>query len=183
MIDRYMVATTRTEGDLRATAAIQAEAHEACSIAYSVLRTWWRRYPPGHTVISREGRVIGGVGLWPVSADVYRTLRTRTLREPEFIPLTVAEVAARGAQGDVGYWYLSGIALSVPYRRTSACAALLARVAATWQARCTGSGVQRVGAMATSPIGARLLTRHGFARPPEASPVFFERLIETGTLI
>lgn len=183
MSDRYVVAPTRTEADLRAMAAIDTEAYGADNVAYSVLRSWWRRYPPGHTVISREGRVIGGVGLWPVSAEVYHLLRAGTLHKPDFIPLTAAEVAARDGQGHIGYWYLSGIALCVPYRRTSACAALLAQVAATWRARCAGSRVQRVGAMATSVVGARLLTHHGFTRPAGAAPVFFERFVEAGVPI
>jgi hypothetical protein len=111
---------------------------------------------------------------WPVSPDVYDRLRNGTLPEQDFLPLTVPEVAAREAHGDVGYWYLSGVALAVPYRRTSACATLLAQVATTWRARRTGSGEQRVGAMATSVVGARLLARHGFRQPLNGNPLFFE---------
>lgn len=175
--DRYIVAPTRAEADLRAMATIDAEAYGADNISYAVLRSWWRRYPPGHTVIFRDGRVIGGTGLWPVSPDVYHRLRNGTLPEQDFLPLTVPEVAAREAHGDVGYWYLSGVALEVPYRRTSACATLLAQVATAWLARRAGSGGQRVGAMATSAIGARLLARHGFERRPEADPLFFELIL------
>ena len=169
----YSVRTTATLDELLSVWRIDCLAYGEDNVPFEVLLGWWERCPQGHLLIeTRQGAVVGGLGLWPVAQETYQALRQGTLNENDLSVLSCPKTGLNENHG-----YLSGVALDEPHRRTRALFYLVRQAAAQWRATEARGARTRIGALATSEKGGQLLARLGFAMTgaPRHRSLFYER--------
>jgi hypothetical protein len=101
---------------LRELWEIDADAYEECSLPFAVFRSWWENYEPGLTAISRNDKIIGCMGIFPLSKDQYEGFVSGNLAEAELVPVPL-EICEEFPQH---YWYFSGIVIDPTIRGTKA---------------------------------------------------------------
>ncbi len=155
----YSVRATETVDELLSVWRIDCLAYGEDNVPFEVLLGWWEHCSQGHLLIeTRQGAVVGGLGLWPVAQETYRALRQGTLNENDLSVLACPQAGAKENHG-----YLSGVALAEPHRGTRALFYLVRQASAQWRATEARGARTRIGALATSEKGRRLLARLGFA--------------------
>jgi hypothetical protein len=63
--------------------AIDSEAYGQASITYEKFEDWWRSYPAGLWAIFFRTRVMGAIGIWPLSTSCAGLLKAARLKESE----------------------------------------------------------------------------------------------------
>ena len=171
----YSVRTTETLDELLSVWRIDCLAYGEDNVPFEVLLAWWERYPQGHLLIeTRQGAVIGGLGLWPVDREDYQALRQGTLREND---LSVLPYLKPGVKENHGY--LSRVVLEEPHRRTHALFYLVRQASARWRATMERGTRTRIGALAVSAKGGQIMARMGFTRAPQSRAPFYEMTCHT----
>jgi hypothetical protein len=156
---RYDVHIISSEGEVRALEALDVEIYGPAALPGDQLLSWWLKYPKGIHVVYDPIRLVGAIGMWPISEEAYAQLMRGERTEAS---VTAADLRTN-EQHDQAHWYLAGVLVRNGYRASRVLPNLLATAIRTWIEE-TGALV-RVGllAVATSKQGEGYLNKFGFS--------------------
>jgi hypothetical protein len=134
------------------------------NISRDLFREWYRAYAPGFLGAFEQGRPIGVIGLFPVTAEWAEALKRHEVAEQDLRGSTIAQ----GRETAID-WYLAGVSIDPKLAGTLAggarCARLISHCLQRLHARhhevIARHGIRIVSA-AVSEMGRRLLAHYGF---------------------
>jgi hypothetical protein len=175
----------RSCGELHDLWAIDNEAYGQASISYQKFEDWWRSYPCGLHAILFRTRVMGAIGIWPLSNSCAALLKAARLKESEISGRqmrALRDVPAR-------YWYVSGIVLRPELVGGRAIRILLSHGVGSWLSSANIQFPSELLAIAYSKKGEALLEGFNFLKVqsacmmPDRVPLFGLRLADKQQLV
>jgi hypothetical protein len=97
----------RSSAELEDLWAIDNETYGEAYITYEKFKDWWRSFPTGLHALFFRTRVMGAIGIWPLSARCAGLLTTARLKESQLTGRTMHTFINAPAR----FWYFSGIVL------------------------------------------------------------------------
>lgn len=140
------------------------ELYGEASIAYDKFEDWWRCYPFGLRALFFRTRVMGAIGIWPLSTRCAGLLKASRLKESEIAGSQMRafrDVPAR-------YWYVSGIVLRPELIGGRAIRILLSRGVGSWLSSPNIHFPSELLALAYSKQGQALLEGFNFFKVQNA---------------
>jgi hypothetical protein len=101
------VGQVRSPAELEDLWAIDKEAYGEASITYEKFKDWWLSFPRGLHALFFRTRVMGAIGIWPLSARCAGLLSTARLKESQLTGRSMRTFINTPAHS----WYISGIVL------------------------------------------------------------------------
>jgi hypothetical protein len=83
------VGPVRSPAELEDLWAIDKAAYEEASITYDRFHEWWSSFPLGLRALFFRNRVMGAIGIWPLSDRFGRLLKSAQLKESQLIGRTM----------------------------------------------------------------------------------------------
>jgi hypothetical protein len=172
------VGHVRSLGELEDLWAIDNEAYGEASITYERFKDWWLSFPLGLNALFFRNRVMGAIGIWPLSARCAGFLTTAQLKE--------SEISGRRMRAfhdaPTRFWYISGIVLRPELIGGRAIRILLSRGVASWLSSANIQFPSELLALGYSEQGQALLEGFNFFKirnatdMPDGVPLFGLRL-------
>ena len=97
----------RSPAELEDLWAIDKEAYGEASISYEKFKDWWSSFPRGLHALFFRTRVMGAIGIWPLSARSAELLTTARIKESQLTGRSMRTFINAPAH----FWYISGIVL------------------------------------------------------------------------
>ncbi|HVS38577.1 MAG TPA: hypothetical protein VMS17_23680 [Gemmataceae bacterium] len=150
------------------------------------LHGWWTAFPAGLLGLFRGGQLLGGLGVWPLSAEIAMPLKDGRLRERDLSGAAMQPFRDAPAAS----WYIGGIVLKPQCRRTGAVWPLVHKGFPSWIRTCRRGMAfpLELLALGASDVGVKLLEDHGFTRlcpasaMPDGLPLYVRRFDSEGEL-
>ena len=101
------VGPVRSPAELEDLWAIDNAAYAEASITYERFQDWWSSFPLGLRALFFKNRVMGAIGIWPLSNRCARLLKSAQLKESQLMGRTMRGYIDSPAR----FWYVSGIVL------------------------------------------------------------------------
>ena len=138
---------------------------------------WWEAYKSGNYLAVYDGRVIGGIDIWPLKPEAYRKLLSGA--DEESISSRDFQLKLPVRQSG-SYWYIGSISM-LPRVNKLHRAELIIRLLVTglrdWQSRLPSYPANLL-ALAWTRAGSNILQRNGFVRSAR-NPNAYERVFES----
>ena len=122
------VGPVRSPAELEDLWAIDSAAYAEASITYEKFKDWWLGFPPGLGALFFKNRVMGAIGIWPLSPRCAWQLKTARLKESQLIGRAMHAFVSRPAR----FWYVSGIVLRPQLVGSRAIKVLLSQGIGSW---------------------------------------------------
>jgi hypothetical protein len=162
--EHLRVGHIRSCAELHDLWAIDREAYGEASITYEKFEDWWRSFASGLRAIFFRNRVMGAIGIWPLSSSCAGLLKAARLKESEITGRQMRvfrDVAAR-------YWYVSGIVLRPELIGGRAIRILLSHGVGSWLSSANIQFPSELLALAYSKKGEALLDGFNFFKVQNA---------------
>jgi hypothetical protein len=137
---------------------IDNAAYGEASITYEKFKNWWMSFPSGLSALFFRTRVMGAIGIWPLSDRCAELFTNGGLKESEISGRTMRNFLHAAAQ----FWYISGIVLRPELRGGRAITILLSRCIGSWLASANIRFPCQLLALAYSEQGQALLEGFDF---------------------
>jgi hypothetical protein len=102
------VGSIRSPAELQDLWAIDKAAYKEASITYERFHQWWSSFPLGLRALFFRNRVMGAIGVWPLSDRYGRLMKAAQLKESQLI----GRVMRRHLEQPPRFWYVSGLVLT-----------------------------------------------------------------------
>jgi len=145
--------------------AIDSQAYGPASITYEKFEDWWRSYPAGLWAIFFRTRVMGAIGIWPLSAPCAGLLKAARLKEFEITGRQMRVFREAPAR----YWYVSGIVLRPELIGGRAIRILMSHGVGSWLSTANIQFPCELLALASSKDGHALLEGFNFFKIQNAN--------------
>jgi hypothetical protein len=122
------VGPVRSPAELEDLWAIDSAAYGEASITYERFQDWWSSFPLGLRALFFQNRVMGAIGIWPLSNQCSRLLKAAKLKESQLIGRTMRKYLASPSR----FWYVSGIVLRPQLIGSRAIRVLLSQGMGSW---------------------------------------------------
>jgi hypothetical protein len=122
------VGPVRSPAELEDLWAIDSAAYGEASITYEKFQDWWSCFPPGLRALFFRNRIMGAIGLWPLSPRCSRLLKSAQIKESQLIGRTMRSYLGSPARS----WYVSGIVLRPQLIGSRAIRVLLSQGMGSW---------------------------------------------------
>ena len=149
----YSVGYVENVDDLDKVYALDCAAYGELNIDRNTLVSWWHLHNKGIFVVKKDLKVIGAMGIFPLSVKVYNALKSGKLSENEIYPSKYKESK---------YWYVSGIVIDEKYRSTRVILYILYISMWMWFRDNKFSEDVVIGSIPISEMGKKLLNRFKF---------------------
>jgi hypothetical protein len=159
------IGAIRTPAELQDLWTIDAAAYGEASITYQAFLTWWEAFPKGLKVLRSGHRILGAVGIWPMSTTWAQQFKGGVSKEAQLPVAGLRSFRRRRCK----HWYVSGIVLRPELRKSSMIKTLLNDGLGEWLRDGSVGFPAEILALAYSPAGEALLARFGFLRLQNAS--------------
>lgn len=165
-------------GELEDLWTVDNEAYGDKSIAYDKFKDWWLSFPIGLHALFFRSRVMGAIGIWPLSARCATLLQTARLKESEISGRRMRAFNTAPAR----FWYVSGIVLRPELIGSRAIRILLSHGVGSWLSEANIQFPGELLALAYSQQGQALLEGFNFFKiqnggtMPDRVPLFGLRL-------
>jgi hypothetical protein len=172
--EHLCVGHIRSCGELHDLWAIDNEAYAEASITYEKFEDWWRCYPSGLHALFFRTRVMGAIGIWPLSARCAGLLAAARLKESEITGRQMRILSEAPAR----CWYVSGIVLRPELIGGRAIRILLSHGVGSWLSSAKIQFPSELLALAYSKQGQALLEGFNFFKiqnadtMPDRVPLF-----------
>ncbi len=127
--------------------------------------SWWNAYPQGNFLATYNGKVIGGIDIWPLKRTTYMALR-RGHKDEESIEYY--DIAQAGRRINVAsYWYIGSISMlprQLKRERVELVVRLLVNALELWGSRKPTFPAHFL-ALAWTTAGTNILNRNEFLKP------------------
>lgn len=167
------VGCVRTQAELFELYDIGDAAYGEASISFDLFEQLWRAQPKGLVALFCDERIIGGIGIWPVTKEWAEKMKNRKLRERELDPASMKKLRA----GATSTWYISGVVL-MPNVSRRAVKTLLGDGIKLWLSEAGLRFPCEFLALASADEGRRLLEGFEFkqiqhrSRMPDGYPLY-----------
>jgi len=158
------VGPVRSPAELEDLWAIDKAAYEEASITYERFHEWWSSFPLGLRALFFRNRVMGAIGIWPLSDRYGRLLKSAQLRESQLI----GRMMRRHLEQPPRFWYVSGLVLRPQLSGSRAIRLLLSQGIGFWLKSPNIIFPCELLALAYSAQGQALLERFNFFRVQNA---------------
>jgi hypothetical protein len=159
------VGPVRSPAELEDLWAIDSAAYGEASISYEKFQDWWSSFPLGLRALFFRNRVMGGIGIWPLSNRCTRLLKAAQLKESQLIGRTMRSYLDSPAR----FWYVSGIVLRPQLIGSRAIRVLLSQGMGSWLKAPNIEFPGELLALAYSAQGQALLEGFNFFRIQNAA--------------
>jgi hypothetical protein len=159
------VGPVRSPAELEDLWAIDSAAYGEASITYEKFRDWWSSFPLGLRALFFRNRVMGAIGIWPLSNRCSRLLKSAQLKESQLIGRTMRSYLDSPAR----FWYVSGIVLRPQLIGSRAIRVLLSQGMGSWLKSPNMEFPGELLALAYSAQGQALLEGFNFFRIQNAA--------------
>ena len=163
--EHLRVGHIRSCAELHDLWAIDNEAYGEASITYEKFEDWWRSFPSGLRAIFFRTRVMGAIGIWPLSGSCAGLLKAARLKESEITGRQMRLFKEAPAR----YWYVSGIVLRPELIGGRAIRILLSHGVGSWLSSANIEFPSQLLALAYSKKGEALLEGFNFFKIQNAS--------------
>jgi hypothetical protein len=155
----------RPPAELQDLWAIDKAAYEEASITYERFHEWWSSFPLGLRALFFRSRVMGAIGVWPLSDRYGRLMKAAQLNESQLI----GRMMRRHIEQPPRFWYVSGLVLTPQLIGSRAIRVLLSqRIASCLKSPNITFPCEWL-ALAYSSAGEALLERFNFFRVQNAA--------------
>jgi hypothetical protein len=168
------VGPIRSPAELEDLWAIDNEAYGEASISYEKFNDWWSSFPSGLQALFFRNRVMGAIGIWPLSLRYAGRLTAAKMKESELSGRTMRTFVNAPSH----FWYVSGIVLHPKLVGGRAIKILLSRGIESWLSSANIQFPCQLLALAYSEQGQALLEGFSFYRMqhakimPDGVPLF-----------
>lgn len=160
----YEVSLIQNESELQEMWNLNCELYGEGALDFETYLRWWNKYPASIHALRLDGRIEGGITLWPLKAKPFKNfLRARCGLNADYF-YAVHEAA------QCRHWLVSGIAIRPGARSPQALRYLLMRALRSGLETSKAQFSLNACAIASSPQGAKLLERFGFVQSKERMP-------------
>jgi hypothetical protein len=147
-------------------------AYGEASITWETFVGWWRSYPPGLKALFLRDRIVGALGIWPLSDRCAKRLTDGRIKE--------SEITGRMMRGrkPAHSWYVSGIVLEPKIAGDRAIRALFVEGIRSWLSSESVEFPCEFLSLASSVAAETLLCGFGFFKVqnakamPDREPLF-----------
>jgi hypothetical protein len=98
----------RSPAELHDLWAIDKAAYKEASITYERFHQWWSSFPLGLRALFFRNRVMGAIGVWPLSDRYARLMKAAQLKKSQLI----GRMMRRHLEQPPRFWYVSGLVLT-----------------------------------------------------------------------
>jgi hypothetical protein len=154
------VGPVRSPAELEDLWAIDSAAYGEASITYEKFQDWWSSFPLGLWALFFRNRIMGAIGLWPLSPRCSRLLKSAQFKESQLIGRTMHSHLNSPARS----WYVSGIVLRPQLIGSRAIRVLLSQGIGSWLKSPNVAFPCELLALAYSTQGQALLEGFDFFR-------------------
>ena len=162
---KFVVRAVANPAELEQLWMLDRAAYAQASITYEQFLGWWNAFPPGLKALFSDSKVMGAIGIWPLSDQWATRFKNGQTREAELPPEMLRAFQNSAAKA----WYCSGIVLKPELRKSPAIQCLLTRALKQWLEDGHTEYPLELLALAYSDSGEALLKRSGFLRLQNAS--------------
>jgi hypothetical protein len=148
----------RSTAELEDLWEIDNAAYGEASITYEKFLDWWLSFPSGLHALFFRTRVMGAIGIWPLSSRCAELFATGRLKESQMNGRTMRTLLHTPTQ----FWYISGIVLRPELRGGRAITILLSHGIGSWLASTQIHFPCQLLALAYSEQGQALLEGFDF---------------------
>jgi hypothetical protein len=148
----------RSPAELEDLWAIDNAAYGEASISYEKFKDWWLSFPRGLHALFFRTRVMGAIGIWPLSVRCAGLLTTARIKESQLTGRTMRTFVHSHAH----FWYISGIVLRPELIGGRAIKILLSHGIGSWLASAHIQFPCELLALAYSDQGQALLEGFNF---------------------
>src|SRR5271165_1202242 len=159
------VGPVRSPAELEDLWATDSAAYGEASITYERFQDWWSSFPLGLRALFFQNRVMGAIGIWPLSNRCARLLKSAQLRESQLI----GRMMRRHLEQPPRFWYVSGLVLRPQLSGSRAIRLLLSQGIGFWLKSPNMTYPCELLALAYSAQGQALLERFNFFRVQNAA--------------
>jgi hypothetical protein len=163
--DQLRVDAIRSTAELKELWAIDKAAYGEASITYEKFLDWWSSFPLGLWALFFQERVVGAIGIWPLSLRTASWLKSAKLKESELTGSIMRPFTRRPARA----WYVSGLVLQPQVAGSEAIRTLFSGGIGSWLRRTKIAFPCQVLALAYFAETEVLLESFGFCRIQHAS--------------
>jgi hypothetical protein len=128
--EHLQVRYIRSAAELEDLWEIDNAAYGEASITYERFQDWWFSYPSGLHALFFRTRVMGAIGIWPLSPRNAELFTSGRIRESQLNGRTMRPFM----NSPTRFWYISGIVLRSELRGGRAIKILLSRGIGCWLA-------------------------------------------------
>jgi hypothetical protein len=129
--DQLRVEAIRSPAELQELWAIDNAAYGEASITYEKFLDWWSSFPLGLWALFYQKRVMGAIGIWPLSIRTARLLKSAKLKESHLS----GTMMRRFTQRPTRFWYVSGLVLQPQLAGSRAIRTLFSEGIGSWLRR------------------------------------------------
>jgi hypothetical protein len=129
--DQFRVEAIRSPEELQELWAIDKAAYGEDSLTYEQFLDWWSSFPLGLWALFSEKRVVGAIGIWPLSVRTAKWLKSAKLKESELSGPIMRPFTKRPARA----WYISGLVLQPHVAGSDAIRTLFSEGIGSWLRR------------------------------------------------
>jgi hypothetical protein len=183
--EHLQVRYIRSTAELEDLWEIDNAAYGEASITYEKFQDWWFSYPSGLHALFFRTRVMGAIGIWPLSARYAELFTHGRIKESELNGRAMRPFMNSPTQ----FWYISGIVLRSELRGGRAIKILLSRGIGCWLANARIDFPCELLALAYSEQGRALLEGFDFFKlqnaraMPDGVPLFALQVSEKKQLL
>ena len=183
--EHLQVRYIRSAAELEDLWEIDNAAYGEASITYEKFQDWWFSYPSGLHALFFRTRVMGAIGIWPLSSRYAELFTHGRIKESQLNGRAMRPFMNTPAQS----WYISGIVLRSELRGGRAIKILLSRGIGCWLATARIDFPCELLALAYSEQGRALLEGFDFFKlqnaraMPDGVPLFALQVSEKKQLL
>jgi hypothetical protein len=160
------------ESEVKMIAELDRRIYGEHSINFKGLLAWWKRYPGGVSVLIKNAKIIGAVGIWPLSRKRFIELANGQVDETDIEKLNIVKKKDNKSQV---YWYLGDIVLEASFRKKKLTLVLLEEAVRCWLNEGNLADKIDLCALGFTKEGCSILERFGFntvIKSPSGYPVY-----------
>jgi hypothetical protein len=148
-----------TRNDLDAVAELDLVAYGDYTIDRRGLEKWWKQYEHGIYVLTQESKIIGAIGIWPISQRTFKQVTEGKIDEQAIQVHKILKIFKARHK----YWYFGDIVLDKEFqRKTIPLITLLDGTLRSWLWQEELDDDIELCAIAATDEGAKLLKKYNF---------------------
>ncbi|MEP0870943.1 hypothetical protein NDA01_14135 [Trichocoleus desertorum AS-A10] len=158
---------------------LDQQAYGDYNIDIEVFMEWWTQYPPGILLMTRGSKILGSIGIWPLTEECFEEIKEFRKKEKN---IRAHDIFSQAEAFKCKTWYISGIMLNTPEQNFHL---LIAQALHNWAQIVSSTGLFKFLALAYTREDQDLLELLDFqehcSNPPKGFLPTYYRSVEDKT--
>lgn len=90
---------------------LDQQAYGEYSIDFETFIEWWKQYPSGILIMTRGSKILGSIGIWPLTEECFEEIKELRKNEKN---IRAHDIVTQAEAFKCKTWYISGIMLNTP---------------------------------------------------------------------